>query len=159
MGGARGGGIVEFLGVKSKAEGRADTRAEALAVTESKNTSVVDFSLHKSSVVEVGLGTDFKDNTSVSSLGIVKGLGTSFSITADTVVVTSSEGIATVKGVKSNGIFRSIVANSGSKARNATLSDVVSSLATQEETVTTDNSVGSKGGTPKDIEEGAGVET
>lgn len=164
VGGASGGDVVEFLGVESETEGGTDTRAEEVAVTQGENASVVDLGLHESSIVEVAktdssvpraksakfrylrLSSDLKDNTTVGRLGVVEGLGTSFSIAADAVIVAGSVGVQVVEGLKGDSIFGSIVTDGSGIAGDVALSDVVSGLSTEEEAVTANDSIGGEGG-------------
>jgi hypothetical protein len=112
----------------------------------------------------------------VSGLGIVESLGTSLGIAADTVVVAGGESIAAVEGVEGDSIVGGVVTEGSSETGDIALSDIVGSLTTEEEAVTTDDSIGSEGGTlnkmstkihrngttgthPEDIEESARVET
>lgn len=66
----------------------------------------------------------------MSGLGIIDGFSAGLRILIDTVVIASSEGVATVKSVASNTIFRGIVTSSSSKTRDATIGNIVSSFTT-----------------------------
>lgn len=62
-------------------------------------------------------------------------------------VVAGSEGLQVVESVDGDSIIRGVVADCSSIACDVALSDVVSSLSTNQEAVTTQNGVGGKGGT------------
>lgn len=53
MGGARRGWFIEFRGVNSNTEIRADAFTEFLAVSKAKDTGVVDFHFHERRTVKV----------------------------------------------------------------------------------------------------------
>lgn len=52
MRGTRWGNVIELLSVNSKTKSGANTRAESLAVSKRKNTSIVDLSLEIRRLVE-----------------------------------------------------------------------------------------------------------
>lgn len=162
-----GGNLVQSLGVKSKTEGGLDTRAQALGVAESDNTRVVDLRLEEGGVVKVAvvgkiasteehlqrdelvhsrLGTDLEGNTRGGSLGVVDGFGTSLDVTVDAVVVAGREGAQVVESVNGDGVFRCAESDGRCVAGNLALGDVVGSLSSNEEPVTSNNGVGGEGG-------------
>jgi hypothetical protein len=133
------------------------------SLTKGENTGVVDFGLDECSLVEVTvqrdcvnvqdlgvksgcirLYTDFKVNTGGGSLGVVDGLGASLDIGAHTVVIAGSERRRVTQAVDSDGIVWGAEANSTRVTREATLSDVVRCLGTKEESITTEDGVGSE---------------
>lgn len=88
------------------------------------------------------LGTNFESNTRGGRLGVIDRLSTGLYIRANTVVVAGGEGIQVAKAVKGDSIFRGVVANGSRVTGDLALSDVVRSLGTNEESITTENSVG-----------------
>jgi len=82
----------------------------------------------------------------MSGLGVIHSLGTSLDVTAHTVVVAGGEGLQVVKTVKSHSVFRRVVTESCSVTSNVALSDVVSSLSTNKESITAQNGIGSESG-------------
>lgn len=82
----------------------------------------------------------------MSGLGVIEGLGTSLRVAADAVVVAGGVGVQVIESLKSDSIFRSVVANSGGVTGQVALGDVVSSLSTEEEAITTNDSISSEGG-------------
>lgn len=61
-------------------------------------------------------------------------------------VVTGGEGLQVVKPMERDGVFRGVVANGSGVTGYFALSDIIGRLSTDEESVTTENSVGSEGG-------------
>lgn len=92
----------------------------------------------------VHLGTDFEVNTGGGSLGIVDSLGTSLDIGAYAVVVAGSECGPITQVVDGDSIVGSAEANSTRVTGEATFGDVVRCLGTEEESVTTEDSIGSE---------------
>ena len=80
-------------------------------------------------------------------LGVVNSLGTSFDVGTDAVVVARGEGVEVVETVNGDGVLRGIIADSSSVAGNVALGDIVSSLGTKKEAITTDDGVCSESGT------------
>ena len=62
-------------------------------------------------------------------------------------VVARGEGVEVVEAMNSQGILRGIIANSSGVAGNFSLGDVVGSLGTKEEAITTEDGVCSESGT------------
>ena len=62
--------------------------------------------------------------------GIVHSFGTSFNITADTVVIAGRESVEIVQSVNGDGVFRSIISKGGGIAADAASCHVVGSLGT-----------------------------
>ena len=79
--------------------------------------------------VYLHLGTNFKRNTTSSSLGVINSLGTSFDVSRDLVVVTSGEGTEVVETVDGDSVFRSVVANGSGVAGDVALGNIVCSLS------------------------------
>lgn len=96
---------------------------------------------------DIRLGTDFERNTRGCRLGVVNSLGASFDVGADTVVVARGEGVEVIETVKGDGILGSIVTDSSGVAGDLALGDVVSSLGTKKETITTEDGVCGESGT------------
>jgi hypothetical protein len=82
----------------------------------------------------------------MSGLGVIHSLGASLDVTADTVVVAGGEGLQVVKAVNGHSVFRRVVTKSSSVTSDVALSDVVSSLSTNKESITAQNGVGSESG-------------
>lgn len=93
------------------------------------------------------LGTNFESNTRSGSLGVIDSLGTSLNIRADAVVVAGGEGVQVVETVEGDGVFRSVVTKGSRVTGDLAFSKVVGSLSSDEEAITTENSVSSKGRT------------
>ena len=93
---------------------------------------------------DLRLGTDLKVNTGGGSLGVVDGLGTSLDIGAHAVVVASSESGSIAQAVEGDGVVGSAEADGTRVTGKATLGDVVRSLGTNKESVTTEDGVGSE---------------
>lgn len=83
----------------------------------------------------------------MGSLGVIERLSTGLGVSVDTVVVTGGVSVEVVDSLKGNGVFGRVVANGSSIAVDAALGNIVRSLGTEEEAITTNNSVGSEGGT------------
>ncbi len=92
------------------------------------------------------LRSDFKNNVTMGRLGVVESLGTSLGIAVDTVVVAGSVCVHVVKGLKGDSVFGRVVTDGSSVTADVTVSDVVRSLSTEEETITTNDSIGSEDG-------------
>ena len=92
----------------------------------------------------VRLDANLEVNAGGGRLGIVDSLGTSLDIGANTVVVAGSEGGSIAQAVDGDGVVRSAEADSTRVTGEAALGDVVSSFGTNEESVTTEDGVGSK---------------
>lgn len=92
----------------------------------------------------VRLGTNLKVDTGGGSLGIVDSLGTGLDVGAHTVVVASGKSRSITQAMDGDGVIRSAEANSTGVTGEATIGDVVSSLGTNEESVATEDGVGSK---------------
>lgn len=97
----------------------------------------------------VRLGTNFEINSGGGSLSVVDSLGTSFDIRAHTVVVAGSESRSIAQAVDGDGVVRGAKADGTRVAGDATLRDIVRSLGTNEESITTKNGVGSECGSLK----------
>lgn len=91
--------------------------------------------------------TDFECDTAVGVLGVIDRLGTGLDVSADAVVVAGSESFQVVQSVNGDSVFRGIVTNCSGVTGDVTFGDIVGRLGTNQEAVTTKNSVGSKGGT------------
>jgi hypothetical protein len=96
--------------------------------------------------LNVRLRANFKCNAATGSLYIVDSLGTSFNVLADTVVVASAEDIAVAKTMQSHSIFGCAVANSSSVASDGTFLHVKGGLGTNQEAVTTDDTISGDSG-------------
>jgi len=151
--------IVQLLGIDSETKRSLDTRAKSLGVPKSEDTGVVNLGFDKGSRVQVGLGTNLEVNTGSGSLRIIDGLGTSFDIRAHTVIVTGSESGPIAQTMDGDGIIRGTEADSTGATGEATLGDVVRRVGTDEESVTTEDGVGSECWSLEDIKESAGVKT
>ena len=92
----------------------------------------------------VRLGTNLEVNTGGGSFGIVDSLGASLDIWAHTVVVAGSESRSITQAMNGNSVVGSAEADSTGVAGKATLSNVVRRFATNEESVTTEDCVGSE---------------
>lgn len=79
-------------------------------------------------------------------LEVVDSLCTSFYIAGDAVVVARLKLVEIVKTMDSESIFRCIVASSDRVTCNVTLGDVVASLGSNKESVASNNTVRSEGG-------------
>ena len=82
----------------------------------------------------------------MSGLGVIHSLGASLDVTAHTVVVASSKSLQVVKTVNGDSVFRRVVTKSSSITSNVALSDVVSSLSANKETITAQNGVCNESG-------------
>ena len=77
-------------------------------------------------------------------LGVIDGLGTSFDIRADTVVVARSKSAQVTKTVEGNSIFWCAKTNRGVVTGDLALSDVVGSFSAKEEAVTANDGISSE---------------
>lgn len=93
------------------------------------------------------LATNFEENTAMIRLGIVNSFGSSFNLRADTMIITGRESIEIVQSMKGDWIIQSIVAKSSGIAGDIASCHIIWSLCTNQETITTNNSVGSESGT------------
>ena len=93
---------------------------------------------------DLRLSTDLKVNTGGGSLGIVDGLGTSLDIRAHAVVVAGSESGSVAQAVEGDSVVGSAEADSTRVTGKTALGDVVRSLGTNKESVTTEDGVGSE---------------
>ena len=93
---------------------------------------------------DLRLGTNLEVNPSSGSLGIIDSLGTSLDIGAHTVVVAGGESRSIAQTVDGYGVVGSAEADGTGVTGDATLSDVVGSLSTNEESVTAENGVSSE---------------
>jgi hypothetical protein len=126
---------------------------------------VVDLSLDECSRVEIAmaaqistqalstkaarslrLSTNFKSNTRGGSLGIVDSFSTSLDVSTDTVVIAGMESVEVAESMEGDSVFRSIVTNSGRVPCKFAFCDIVSSLSTGEETITSKDGVSSDRG-------------
>ena len=80
----------------------------------------------------------------MGSLGVIDSFSTSLNIPGNTVVVAGGEGVEVVQPVKGDSVLRGIIPESSSITGDVATSDVVGSLSTNEETITTKNSVSSE---------------
>jgi hypothetical protein len=80
----------------------------------------------------------------MSRLAVVNCTSTGLHVTADAMVVASTEGIEVVQTMESNGVVRGAVAESCSVTGDIATAYVVGCLGTKEETVTTENSISSE---------------
>lgn len=90
---------------------------------------------------DIRLGTDFERDTRGCRLGVVNSLGASLDVRTNAVVIARGEGVEVVETVKGDGVFGGIVTDGRGVASNLTLGDVVSSLGTKKETITTKDGV------------------
>ena len=88
----------------------------------------------------------------MSGLGVIHSLGASLDVTAHTVVIAGSKSLQVVKTVNGDSVFRRVVTKSSSITSNVALSDVVSSLSTNKETITAQNGVGNESGALQSFE-------
>lgn len=93
---------------------------------------------------DIRLDADFEVDTGGGSLGIVDSLGTGLDIWAHTMIVAGSECGSIAQAVEGDGIVRSAKADSTGVTGETTLGDVVSSLGTKEESITTEDGVSSE---------------
>lgn len=147
------------MSVKSKTKGGLDTGTEGLRVSESQNTSVVDLGFDEGGRVKIGLGADFQRNARSGGLCVIDRLSSGFDIGADSVVVAGSKGVEVVETVDSHGVFWCIVTDSSGVAGDLSISDIVRSLSTKEETIATEDGVSSESGTLEHVEGAASVDT
>lgn len=78
----------------------------------------------------------------MSGLGIVDSLGSSLNIGTDAVVVACGEAVEVVASMDGDSIVGSVVANGGSVLGDLAIGNVVCSLGTSKETITSDDSIG-----------------
>ena len=100
-------------------------------------------------MIDVRLRANFKRNTILRLRGVVSRTTTSLDVAADTVVVACSESAQVTETVKGDGVLGGAVAEGSSVTSDLALSNVVRSLGTEEETVTTENGVSSESGALK----------
>lgn len=91
------------------------------------------------------LGADFKGNATSRRLGVIDSLGTSFNVTAHTVVVGGRVGRQIAQSVQSNGVLRSGEPESSSIASDLARRHIVGSLSTEKEAITSNNGIGREG--------------
>lgn len=92
--------------------------------------------------VYLRLGTDFEVNTGSGGLGIIDSLGTGLDIGAHTVVVAGSVRGPITQAVDGDSVVGSAEADGTGVTGEATLGDVVRCLSSEEESITTEDSVG-----------------
>jgi hypothetical protein len=92
------------------------------------------------------LSTNFEADVLGGCLGVVDSLGASLNVTANTVVVRSSESAHVSETVEGDSVFGSAVAEGGSVTRDTTLGNVVSAFSTEKETIAAEDGVCSEGG-------------
>lgn len=95
---------------------------------------------------KVGLGTDLEGDITSGGLGVVNGLGTSLDVLGNLVVVRGGEGGEVTETVKGDGVLGGREADGTSVSGDGAGEDIVRSLGTNKETVTTDNGVSGEGG-------------
>ena len=88
------------------------------------------------------LNANLKVDTGSGRLGVIDSLGTGLDVWAYTVVVAGSECGPITQTMDGDGVVRSAEADSTRVTGEATLCDVVGSLGTEKESVTTEDSVG-----------------
>ena len=125
-------------------------RETAHTRTESKDARVVDLRLDERGAVEVDLGADLeRDVARGRRAGVVHGLGAGLDVGADAVVVARGVRGEVGEPVEGDGVLGGTVAEGSSVTSDLALSNVVRGLGTEEETVTTENSVSSESGALK----------
>ena len=82
----------------------------------------------------------------MSVLRVINRLSSSLNVGADAVVVAGGEGFQVVEPMDGDSIFRGIVADCSSVAGDIAFGDIVGRFSTNQEAVTTQNGVGSEGG-------------
>jgi len=112
----------------------------------------------QTSTHKVGLGSDLEGDTVEGRLGVVDSLGTGLNVLGDLVVVAGGEGGEVSETVDGDGVLRGGEADGTGVSGDSTGGDVVGSLGTDEETVTTENGVGGEGGALEKVDNGTGVE-
>jgi hypothetical protein len=80
----------------------------------------------------------------MSRLVVVNRTSTSLHVTANTVVVAGTVGVEVVQTVKGDSVFRGVVADSSSVTSDVATTDIVGGFGTKQETVTSENGVGSE---------------
>jgi len=150
--------IVEPLCVKGKTEGSLDARTKRLSVTNSEDTSVVDFSLDESSRVEVSLGANLECDSGGGGIGIIYGLRAGLDVGAHTVVIARGKGAQVGEAVESDRVLGCRETDGSRILGDAGLSDIVGCFGTDEEAITTEHGVSGKCGALEDVQHCAGVE-
>ena len=109
---------------------------------------------------KVGLGADFQRDPVEGRLGVVDCLCTSLDILRDLVVVAGTEGGEVPETVQGDGVFGSGESDGTGISGDRTRSDIVGGLGTDEEAISTDDSVRGERGTlcvcPRSIHEQVG---
>jgi len=151
--------IVQFLSVEGETSRQLNTGTKSLGIAENESASRVNLGLDESGRVQISFAASLETDITGGSLGIVDGLRASFYITAYTVIVRSSKGAQIPESMNGDSIFWGAVAECSSISRDTTLSDVVGSLGTKKETITTDDGISSERWALEYVKESTGMET
>lgn len=95
---------------------------------------------------DVRLGSDFQSDSARGCLGVIDSLGTSLDIAAHAVVVARRVGAQVSETVEGDGVLGSAVSESGGVAGHLALGNVERGFGTNQEAITSKDSVGGDGG-------------